>query len=159
MGFEELLVDKEKFSSDIVLDLQDFITYFRRVIRKRGYEQIEKVQDNKISPEGLKTVLLQWQCNKEFDDYHEGKITFKILLLNAKEKKSKEKIVEGNLSLEVKAILESDRKDIWSNKSWIIFLRHFFDKFIQSERKSSLQKELKEDVSYFLESVKRYVSS
>ena len=69
MGFEELLVDKEKFSSDIVLDLQDFITYFRRVIRKRGYEQIEKVQDNREAEREAAKFLFQKPLNTIKDDY------------------------------------------------------------------------------------------
>jgi len=156
MGFEKTLEKEKKFSYDGTLDVQDFINFLKKALKKRGYEHKEKVYTTAKDPSGKKTIFIIWEVTKNLDEYHKSKMEWKCAFLNLKEKA---KLSEGSFNYEAKLVLEFDKEDEWTKSSYKAFLRHFYDKFAKKKENDKLEQEVKDDLEYFIEQMKKYTAS
>jgi hypothetical protein len=159
MGFEKTIVKEKKLSYAGSVDFQDFLNYVKKMIKKRGYEQKEKVFETKVSPkDGSKTFFAKWDISKNLDNYHKVKFGWAVVFAGVKEKKKEEgKVSEGSLNVKSNGILVFDKGDDWQASGFQAFFRHFYDKFVEKKKNDKLEDELKEDLDFFFERIQKYL--
>ncbi|MFH0868807.1 MAG: hypothetical protein V1839_01120 [archaeon] len=101
----------------------------------------KKKYKEKVKPTG-KDMEIQWEANKDIDEYASFRIEMKAQLLGINEVEvqkdgAKVKMQKGEISISVSAHLITNRLEAWEAKPGLSFLQKFYEKFLY---KSSIER-------------------
>jgi len=112
----------------------------------QGYTLFEK-EYNDIFKNNKRDLKLKWEAQKEIDDYTKFIIEISMKIKNYKILTTKtEKLVEGTLTVNFEAVIESDYEDKWSSNSIQLFIRGIYDKLLNTTKVQKNEKKLSDNV-------------
>ncbi len=106
-----------------------------------------------------KSVKIKWEGQKYIDNYSRYVINLSISLKNYKTIDTKQgKTVEGNLTINYEASIETDYEQKWENNPIRKFTRGIFDKFISTGRRERYEKEIIDDTHDIFHRTKAFLN-
>ncbi len=154
-----LLKEKVKYSG--IFDYPGFYRFAHGWFVDERYGVDEDEYTEKVTGNS-KELEIKWTAKKDMSDYFkiEHKIKFKIEGMSDVEVEIdgvKKQLNKGQVEVEIKGNLVSDRKSKWDRSPWFRFWRDVYSKYIVPQRVDELEDRTKDDVKKFKEELKAYL--
>lgn len=155
MAIVDKVLKDVSVSYEGVFDFKDFLAFMKKMMKDMRYDITEKLYDAKTK-NGVKSILIKWECDRKPTDYDKYIIKLKITASDLKEGQiDSGKVQQGKTEVEINGEHEKDYDEKWKKPKWH-FWRAVFDKFVIEDKQKDLAKKLKEDCLFIEESVKKY---
>jgi hypothetical protein len=106
-----------------------------------------------------RNVTIKWNAEKTISDYSKFIINIGISLKNYEIIETKNgKLVDGKITIKFSASIASDYAGNYSGKPKLKLSRAIFDKFISTNKKDRLEKEVKQDTEDIFNKTKSYLN-
>ena len=139
-----------------VFDFKEFISFLKDYFKRNDYDIDEKLYDTKIK-NGLKSTKIKWECDRKLDDYNKALAKLSIELIDYKEGYVDGiKVVDGKIKLGFNGDLERDYDAKWKVTPKKRFIRAIYDKYVKTEKQSTVEGNLKSLIENLLKEVKQY---
>lgn len=156
MPITEKVVRGIEVSYTGVVDLHDFLDFFKKWFKSKGYDVTEKLYDTKTKSDS-KSFLIKWECDRKPTDY--DKIIIKAAISGSDIKEAKVdslKVAEGNVKIEIEGEHEKDYDERWRKNPFFHFIRAIFDKFVVEMKDAEIAKKLTSDCDNLADETKKY---
>ncbi|MBS3172388.1 hypothetical protein J4438_02310 [Candidatus Woesearchaeota archaeon] len=149
---ELIIKQKAQFN---MLEFYKFLSSWFEVNRYIFYET--NYDDTRTDDK--KSLKIKWNGSKDVDDYYRFSIKVTIELKNYEMiETEKEKLVDGELKVELESTLILDYEEKWQNNPTMKFLRSTADKFFFSSKHEKYIKELRNDTYDVFDKIKSFLN-
>jgi hypothetical protein len=129
---------------------------------EKGYDVDQEKHTETVTETG-KEIKLPFELSKDASDYVKFVIKVAVELTNVedvlvKKGENKQKLNKGDVSIKLKAIIETDYDNKWSKKPFWIFLRGLHDKFLRKSEVGEFESELKKDIADLFEELSAHLN-
>lgn len=158
----KLLISNLNIGYDGLFDAEEFLKLIDEWFRENGYNKNDMKHIERTS-EKSKFINLEIMPWKEVSDYATYEIYVRVMIKDMVEKNIKKgeqklKINKGNISITIDAFLATDTKHRFGAKPVFFFFRTIFDKFINRDYTSKLERQLMDDVKNFHTEMKSFLN-
>lgn len=152
----------EKLKNKGFFNFNELYNFCFMWFKDEGYTIFENEYSEKLTGGG-KEIVIKWEAKKKISDYYRNiiSVNWRIIGLQDAEverDRKKEKTNKGDLTMEIKALLERDYEDRWEGSPTYKFMRGIFDKYISRTTKEAYEDRLTEKAVSYTENVKGFLN-
>ncbi|MBI5389806.1 hypothetical protein HZB01_05510 [Candidatus Woesearchaeota archaeon] len=164
MGERTIVVDNEEIRYSGIFPLTEFFDEVSRWIREKGYDEWEKHNYEQRFPSG-RQIELWLEPWRKISDY--AKYVFKIELLFRNindvevydtQTKKKRIMQKGDIFVNISGFLIFDYFGKWDRKSYFVFLRALFDRYVYTQDSETYRQGLIYEANQLRDIMKRYLN-
>ncbi len=155
-------LDKKKISYEGLFNTKELYDTVKTWAEDNGYD-FKQERHSETVREGGKEVSLPLELEKKASDYIKFHLKCNIdfekledVLVKKGEKQ--QKMNKGNVTINTKAIVETDYEDKWHKKPVWMFLKGLHDKFLKSDEIKEFEGKLKGDLNSLNDEVKAHLN-
>jgi len=162
MPERKLVIEELNVGFEGIMNIRDIYKLIDDWLFGNNYDKVELVNVEYLRPEG-KYIELNLEPYKKVSDFVKNVIKIRIVAKNVKdvdveEDGKKRKMQEGNFSMTLTGILETDYEGRWEQKATIFFLRVLVDKYIYKFYTDKFENGLAKDVKEIATQVKSFLN-
>ena len=149
-----------KISKDGVFNFEDLYRTVKDWLNLNKYEFFEK-NYSEISKGDSKDIKAVFTCEKKIDDYLKSSLSISMkvndhrIVISSDKKK---RLVKGLLEISINSSITSDYQEQWEGKPLKKFIRGVYDKFVEGDRRSRVDKEIKEETYALFNEIKAFLN-
>ncbi len=153
---------KKKITYTGPFSVQDLHKMLKEWAGDYSYEAFETEHKEKVTESG-KNITYKFKHEKKVSDYAKFVIEIEnkmknveniVLEIDGKDRK----LYKGDVEIEIKGILETDRLSKWEERPGRLFLRGIYDKFLFGSTVSGWEKTLKQEVAHLKQEVEAHLN-
>lgn len=162
MAERKIIVDKLRLTYEGLFSVSELFKLIDIYFREKGYDKRERLNHEKVTPEG-KLIILEIQPWKKYTDYVKSEIKIRIVMSNIKEVEVeregvKIKLNQGKVQIVFDGHLTTDYENRWESKPFFYFLRTIFDKYIYRIYTDKYEGHVIEDVNQIHDRIKGFLN-
>jgi hypothetical protein len=155
-------VAKEKVKYSGLGDFKSMYKYAREWLENEGLNVSEDSYSEKVSGNS-KEIEMEWTASRKMTDYFKMTLKLKWRILGLSdveveiEGKKKQMNKFGDISIDIKGILEKDYNSKWENTSTQKFFKDVYHKFVIPRRVDEKESQVQASVQSFKEEMKAFL--
>lgn len=158
-----IVVDQRRIKYSGLFDAKGLFDVIKAWCSDKGYWSVEKSHSEALYKEGKFIEMVFDPIMKKFTDYAKGVIKVKIQMSKVKDvvverDGRKVKLQEGDVSLILDGILETDYESRWEGKPFMYVLRTFFEKYVLSPFIGKYESTVGSDVDSLQTQIKAFLN-
>jgi len=155
-------IDKKKISYEGLFRTKELYATVQTWAEDNKYELKQERHAETVSESG-KELSLPLELEKKSSDYVKFHLKCSIDIENledvmVKKGEKQEKMHKGSITVNIKAVIETDYEDKWHKKPFWMFLKGLHDKFLKAEEIKDFEKQLKNDLGSLNDEIKAHLN-